>query len=379
MLFEPVRLGEREDRLRAEVREFLDRDAPRGSYPRGLGMHGLHSPEFSRTLGRRGWLGMTIPEEYSGRPPRTVLERFVVTEELLAAGAPVVAHWVSERQTAPMLARIGTEAQRRRFLPPIARGDCYFSIGMSEPDAGSDLASVRTQAVAVDGGWRVSGTKVWTTYAHKNHFFVVLCRTSPRGEDRHAGLSQLVVDLRGPGVTARSIRTIDGHESFSEVVLDDVFVPDDMVLGRVGHGWEQVTSELTFERSGPDRFLSTFGVLELLLRERAAAPTAAFAEVVGRLVARLWMLRQLSLSTAARLDRGERPQVQASIAKDLGTLFEQELVEDVQALVETDPDPVSGSALDGLLAEAICASPSFTIRGGTTEVLRIVTARALRS
>src|SRR5258708_4604230 len=160
----------------------------------GLGIDAHHSPEFSRALASRGWLGMSIPEEYGGHG-HTAVERFVVIEELLAAGAPINAHWIADRQTAPALLAYGTEKQRRRFLPSIARGDCYFSIGLSEPDAGSDLAAVRTTAKAVDGGWLLNGTKIWTSGAHLNHFFVVLCRTRPLGEDRHQGLSTLIVAL----------------------------------------------------------------------------------------------------------------------------------------------------------------------------------------
>ncbi len=379
MRFQPVILGERELTLRKEVRAFLAEVGP-DRFRRGLGMHGEHAPEFSRELAERGWVGMTIPEKYSGRPERSVIERFVVTEELLAAGAPLVAHWVSERQTAPMLVRMGTELQRERFLPAIARGECFFSIGMSEPDAGSDLAGVRTRATPAPGGWRLSGTKIWTTYAHLNHFFVALCRTSPRADDRHVGLSQLIVDLSSPGVTARPIRSIDGHDSFSEVILDEVFVPDEMVLGEIGQGWKQVTSELAFERSGPDRFLSTFGVVEMYLREhgrRTCDPHVA--ETVGRIVARLFTVRQMSLATVRLLERGEQPNVEAAITKDLGTTLEQEIVELIQDLVGIDPDPGSPSVFQQMLAEAVLAAPSFTIRGGTTEILRIVTSRALRT
>jgi alkylation response protein AidB-like acyl-CoA dehydrogenase len=340
----------------------------------------MYSPEFSRQLGQRGWLGLTIPEQYTGRPPRSVLDRFVITEELLAVGAPVAAHWFSERQTAPILMTLGSELQRERFLPAIARGECYFSIGMSEPDAGSDLAGVRTQAVKVDGGWSLSGTKVWTSHAHRNHFLIALCRTSPLGTDRHEGLSQLIVDLAAPGVDAQPIATLDGPDGFSQVTLDDVRVPDEMVLGVVGNGWQQVNSELAFERSGPDRWLSTYGVLELYLRERVSGtPPPDVAEVIGRLTARMWTLRQLSLATAGLLDGGARPLVEGAIVKDLGTVFEQQLVEDIQALVETDPDPAGTTEFERLFAEAVLAAPSFTIRGGTTEVLRIVTARALKN
>jgi acyl-CoA dehydrogenase len=208
---------------------------------------------------------MTLPRQYRGTDAGA-LHRFVVTEELLAAGAPVAAHWIADRQSGPALLRFGTEQQRAEILPGIARGELYFAIGMSEPDSGSDLASVRTRASRVDGGWLVNGTKLWTSGAHHAHFMITLVRTAPPAQapaeaDRHAGLSQLIVDLAAPGVQVRPIRLLTGEHHFNEVVLADVFVPDSRLLGRAGDGWHQVTSELAFERSGPERILSTFPLL----------------------------------------------------------------------------------------------------------------------
>jgi alkylation response protein AidB-like acyl-CoA dehydrogenase len=374
--FTPVVLTEDEERLRADVRAFLAEELPRGSYYPGLGMNAAHSPEFSRKLAARGWLGMALPPRYGGHG-RTAVDRFIVVEELLAAGAPVGAHWVADRQYGPTLLIYGTEAQRERFLPAIAAGECYFSIGMSEPDSGSDLASVRTAATQVPGGWSLSGTKIWTSAAHLNHFFVVLCRTAPLEEDRHHGLSQLIVDLSSPGVKVNPIPFLDGSHHFNEVVLEEVFVPDDMVLGEVGMGWQQVTSELSYERSGPDRFLSSWQLLEAYVRERPD-DAAHHAESVGRFVSRFWTIRQMSLSVARALQEGRAPAVEAAIVKDLGTTFEQEVVAVIQALVDDDPDPGSSSLLESLLAQAVVVSPSYTIRGGTTEVLRSVAARGLR-
>ncbi|MDA8280005.1 MAG: acyl-CoA dehydrogenase family protein [Actinomycetota bacterium] len=379
MRFEPVTLTPAEEELRSEVREFLGKELPRGSYRPGLGMNAVHSPEFSRKLAKRGWIGMAVPSEYGGHG-RSAVDRFIVVEELLAAGAPVAAHWVADRQTAPTLLAFGTEDQRRRFLPAIVAGECYFSIGMSEPDAGSDLAAVRSSATRADGGWELSGTKIWTSGAHVNHYFVVLCRTSPVGEDRHQGLSQLIVDLSSPGITVNPIRFLDGSHHFNEVVLDRVFVPDDMVLGEVGMGWHQVTSELSYERSGPDRFLSSWQVLETFVAERPDdLRRSEVAEAVGRLVARFWAVRQLSLSVARMIQQGGAPAIQAAMVKDLGTTLEQEAVATILGCIDGDPDPGSTSIFESLLAQAVVISPSYTIRGGTTEVLRSVAAKSLRA
>jgi alkylation response protein AidB-like acyl-CoA dehydrogenase len=328
MRFTPASTTETDEELRTAVRAFLDRELPLGQYRPGLGMMGAHDPSFSRKLGEFGWLGMALPEDYGGGGHTTV-ERFVVVEELLARGAPIGAHWAADRQTAATIMLNGSEWQRHRFLPAIAAGECYFSLGMSEPDSGSDLASVRTTATKVDGGWVVNGTKVWTSDAHRNHFFVVLCRTSPAG-DRHEGLSQLIVDLASEGVTVMPIPYLDGSHHFNEVVLQDVFVPDDMLLGEPGDGWKQVTSELVFERAGPDRLLSTYQIIERFIHEHpldVAGPDPLVARHVGRLVAKLWAIRQMSLAVAKAVDAGAAPATEAAVVKDLGTTFEQESVE----------------------------------------------------
>ena len=378
MPFAPVTLSPGQERLRTEVREFLARELPRGSYRPGLGMNADASPEFSRKLAGRGWVGMTIPAEYGG-PGLGPVERIIVVEELLAAGAPVGAHWIADRQTGPTILAYGTEAQRRRFLPAIARGECYFSLGMSEPDAGSDLAAVRTAATRVPGGWSLTGSKIWTSGAHRNHFFAVLCRTSPLGTDRHEGLSQLLVDLSAPGLTISPIPLLDGSHHFNEVVFDEVFVADDMVLGEIGSGWHQVTSELSYERSGPDRFLSSWLLLETFVREHGADPAPGVAATIGQLTARFWAIRQLSVSVARSLEAGQGRPVEAAMVKDLGTVFEQEVAAVMLEVLGYDPLPESSSLFESLLAQALLVAPSYTIRGGTTEVLRTIAARALGS
>lgn len=377
MKFGPTVLSPAEEALRHEVREFLAAELPPDHRP-ALGFGGRHDPEFSRKLAARGWVGMAIPPEYGGRG-RSAVDRFIVVEELLAAGAPVMAHFVADRQTGPTLLHYGTEEQRQKFLPGISAGEIYFSLGMSEPDSGSDLASVRTRGTKVEGGWTVTGTKVWTTAAHRNHWFAVLCRTSPMEEgSKHAGLSQLIVDLHAPGVTISPIPYLDGSHDFNEVALEGVFVPDEMVLGEIGSGWQQVTSELAYERSGPDRWLSTFPVLREFLREGPGkAVSEEEATVIGRLAARFWAIRQMSLSVARALDAGQAPAIEAALVKEIGTRFEQDLTEALRGAAETELDQGSGSLFQELLAEAVLTSPSFTLRGGTTEILRSVAAKGL--
>jgi 3-oxocholest-4-en-26-oyl-CoA dehydrogenase alpha subunit len=376
MRFEPTVLSDVELALQREVREFLDAELPPGSYAPGLGMQAASDPAFSRKLARRGWVGMALPRRYGGWE-RSAVERFVVVEELLRRGAPVSHHWVADRQSGPVINRFGTEAQKQRFLPAICRGELGFSIGMSEPDAGSDLASVKTRATRVEGGWLVNGTKIWTSGAHRNDWFIVLCRTSDAA-DRHEGLSQMLIDLRSKGLTVSPIPFLDGTEHFNEVALRDVFVPDELVLGEVGAGWAQNTSELAYERGGPDRWLSTYLVVEHFLRERAGTGLGERAALLlGDATARWWGLRQLSLAVARNIDQGQAPAVESALVKEMGTRFEQDVLAGVQQVVDLEPSPGAVSLFERLLTAAILTSPSFTIRGGTNEILRSVAARGL--
>ena len=322
---------------------------------------------------------MTWPREYGGHA-RSSLERYVVTEELLAAGAPVRGHWGADRQFGPLLLSVGTEKQKRRYLPRIAAGECFHCVGLSEPDSGSDVASIRTKAVKVDGGWRIEGRKVWTSYAHKAHVMNLFARTSPRTEqDRHAGVTQFLVDMTWPGITVRPIINLAGDHDFNEVVFDGVLVPDDMVLGQVDHAWTQMTGQLAHERSGPERWLGTYGLLVHLIDQVGPEVRQRDAEKIGRLVAYLWTLHRMSFSIAAMLGRGESPDVEAALVKDLGNFYDQEVPgvareivpEEVRATLPPD------NRFNAMLDRALYYGPAYTIRGGTREILRGTIARAL--
>ncbi|ORW04775.1 acyl-CoA dehydrogenase family protein [Mycobacterium kyorinense] len=378
MVTSPTALTASELQLREQVRAFLAETLPWGSFEPGLGMGAEVSRDFSAALAERGWIGMAVPTRYSGRDA-TAVDRFVVVEELLRWGAPVGHHWVADRQIAPVLLRYGTEEQKHWLLPRICRGELCFCIGMSEPDAGSDLASVRTRGVRDAGGWRVSGAKVWTSNAMHADYMIALCRTG-EGE-RHAGLSRFLIDMRSPGVTVKPIPFLNGStDHFAAVILDDVAVSDDMVIGEIGQGWAQNASELAFERSGPDRWISTFLLVQEFIREcpdLAAGP--AGSRLIGELAAQYWVLRRLSLGVARAIDAGGTPAAEAALIKEMGTRFEQDVVNALRDLL--DRQLISGaqtpSLFDRLLRRAVLESPSFTIRGGTNEVLRSVAAKGL--
>ncbi|MFS2013806.1 acyl-CoA dehydrogenase family protein [Azospirillum sp. CT11-132] len=361
--------------LRAEVRDFLATElAARKPRDRARSWSGFDA-DFSRKLGERGWIGMNWPKAYGGHE-RSALERYVVLEEMLAAGAPVAAHWIADRQSGPLLLKVGTEEQRHTILPRIAAGECFFCIGMSEPDSGSDLAAVRTRATPVEGGFRVTGTKLWTTYAHKSHYMILFCRTGSQ-EERQGGTSQLLVDLNTPGITVRPIADLSGEHHFNEVVFEDAFIPDSALIGRMGDGWTQVMGELAFERSGPERFLSSFTLLVELVRALGDDPSDRAREAVGRLTAHIVTLRRLSRSVAGMLQNGENPALQAALVKDLGALVEQEIPEIVRGVVSVEPSLQADTELAAVLAHTILNAPAFSLRGGTREILRGIIARGL--
>lgn len=374
--FLPAALPEGAENLRTDVRELLEETRAGGIWlPDGLSWWG-RNPALSRALGDAGFIGMTWPREYGGSE-RSYLERYVVTEELLAACAPTAFHWFADRQIGPSILRYGTEEQKQRFLPPIARGELSFAVGMSEPDSGSDLASIRTRAERTDGGWRLNGSKIWTSYAHEAEYCVALVRTEPKSDKRHAGMSQVIVDLKNSdGITVRPIIDLPGRHDFNEVFFEDAFVPDDCLLGNPGDGWAQVTSELAYERSGPERFLTNFHLLRALVDVLDGSASPAARREVGLLVSRLWALRAASVSVAAALEAGETPNVESALVKDLGTNFQQEVPEIVRRVVADEG--VSDRAVLDILRQVILAAPSYTIQGGATEILRGIVARGLR-
>ena len=333
------------------------------------------SPAFSRAVGERGWIGVTWPSRYGGRGESSQM-RLAIIEELLAAGAPVAAHWFSDRQVGPGLLRHGNERQRDLLLPGMARGELYFCIGMSEPESGSDLASVRTRATPVHGGWSVSGSKIWTSHAADAQFMLALVRTGGSDDHVRIALTQMIIDMRAPGVTVRPIEMMDGRCDFCEVFLDEVTVQEDMIVGEVGRGWDQVLSELAFERSGPERFLSTFPMLDRFARAVDASDSGALDEL-GRLISRMSALRVMSAQVNAHLGTSPAAGAAAALVKDLGTLTELESIQMVARYQQADLAAESWATVRRHLHQARSHSPGFTLRGGTNEILRGIVARAL--
>ena len=367
-----------DEALRVRVREFLSeamRKVP--AHVRARSWSG-YDGAFSRELGRRGWLGITLPKAYGGGG-RSAFARYVMVEEFLNFGAPVGSHWIADRQSAPLILKYGSEAQKQFYLPPICRGESFFCIGMSEPDAGSDLASVRTRAVRTDGVWTLNGQKIWTTNAHNCQYMIALVRTSGRPEDRQKGLSQVIVDLSLPGVTVRPIRDQSGASHFCEVFFDQVQLADDALIGEEGRGWAQVTAELAYERSGPERIYASIVLFDewLAFVRTPAGRTPAAVKLAGRILSQLAPLRAMSIALTGKIANGESPVVEAALVKDLGTGVEQ-------LIPATIADDLHSRAPGQVPLELLLTldyvtqvAPSFSLRGGTRDILRGMIARGL--
>lgn len=367
-----------DEALRAEVRTFLT-DTLRGmpAHQRARSWIG-YDADFSRKLGSRGWLGLTLPVEYGGAG-RSSFARFVLAEELLNAGAPVGAHWIADRQSGPLLLKYGTDQQKSFYLSRICRGEAFFCIGMSEPNAGSDLAGIGTRAERQNGNWILNGQKIWTTNAHGSHYMIALVRTSGERADRHKGLSQVIVDLSLPGVTVRPIQDLSGDSHFCEVFFENVVLSPDALIGAEGQGWEQVTAELAFERSGPERLYSSMVLLDEWLAFLRTLPDcpAYSIRLAGRLAAHLAPLRAMSIAVTEKLVRGESPVVEAALVKDLGTGLEQLIPTVIADDLAAHPRRPAPTELLRTLAYVTQTAPSFSLRGGTREILRGMIARGL--
>jgi acyl-CoA dehydrogenase len=377
--FDPLRLPSTCQSLREEVRQFLCDEIAAGTFdPHHPEVGERNEKSFAKKVAARGWIGMTWPRQYGGQE-RSFLERYVVTEEMRVANAPARHFFVADRQSGPTLIRYASDGIKREVLPKIVRGEVCFCIGMSEPGSGSDLFAARTKATPTEGGWLLNGTKIWTSNAHRADYMIGLFRTSPpTKENRRHGLTSLLIEMKSEGIRCNSIGQLGGARDFNEVVFQDVFVPSSNLIGEVDAAWKQATSELAYERSGPERFLETFGVLAGLVDAVDETVDVRVRAGIGRLVAQLHTLRRMSVSVAGMLERGKEPVVEAAIVKDLGTIWEQSLphrVRDLAAfLADDEPRTLE---LRRRLIRYLHMAPKLTLQGGTTEILRGIIARGL--
>jgi alkylation response protein AidB-like acyl-CoA dehydrogenase len=371
-------------RLRADVRAFAAADAALGARPfLEDGWIAGFDPAFSRRVAARGWIGMTWPKQYGGSE-RSYLDRLIVTEELLLAGAPVAAHWFGDRQIGPALLAHGTDEQKRALVPRIARAEISFCAGMSEPNAGSDLAALATRADLDGDEFVIRGQKIWTSFATQADYCYLVARTDPSAP-RHKGISELLISMKTPGITVRPIRDMVGESHFGELFFDDVRVPKTALIGKLHHGFYQIMQQLDFERSGIERLVSNAPLWRAALAHaRATGLTARDAALRNRLAELeiAWRAgRGLIYRVAEMLSNGRVPNHEAAVAKTFCTSLEQRITDAVSeiygaagSLDAADPRaPLAGRA-----ARTLLYAPAYTIQGGTNNILRnIIATRGL--
>jgi alkylation response protein AidB-like acyl-CoA dehydrogenase len=371
-----------QETFRQDIRDFVRTALPEfPTMPEDAWIIGFDR-DFSKKLAAQGWIGLTWPREYGGQG-RTYLDRLILTEELLRHGAPVAAHWLGDRQMGPSILRYGTPEQKAKFLPGIIAGDIVFCIGMSEPGAGSDLAGLQTRAVEDGDSYVLNGQKIWTSFAHLADYCYLVARTNPE-VPKHKGISEFLVDMQTPGITIKPIVDMTGAHHFNEVFFDQVRIPKTALVGEKDQGWYQIASQLDYERSGIERLMSNYPLLEALhryVKEQGLQRSDIVRHRLAQLHIEFTMGKWLIYKVAWLLTQGVIPNAQSAAAKAFCTEFEQRLAQTASELTGGYSQLLPGSPwalLEGRIARAYLYSPAYTIQGGTSTILRnIIATRGL--
>jgi alkylation response protein AidB-like acyl-CoA dehydrogenase len=377
------RLSAEQKELRRQVRDFVTNDPALRARPfLEDGWIAGWDPRFSRRLGERGWIGLTWPKQYGGAE-RSYLDRLILTEELLLAGAPVATHWFGDRQIGPALLAHGSDEQKDFLLPRIARAEISFCVGMSEPDAGSDLAGIKTRAELQGEEFSIRGQKTWTSFAQHADYCYLLARTDTEAS-RHRGISELLIPMNTPGISVRPIRDMVGESHFGEIFFDEVRVPRSCLIGKLHRGFYQIMRQLDFERSGIERLVSNLPLwrdLKRIARERGLTRDTALRQRISELEIAWHAGRGMIYRVAALLSEGKVPNYESAAAKTFCTSLEQRIAELASEILGPASQLLAGSRhtpLDGRAARNLLYAPAYTIQGGTSEILRnIIATRGL--
>ncbi len=377
-----------QEAFRQEVRSFLEEEIRNGLFRPACDawIQGF-SPEFTKKVAERGWIGLTWPKEYGGQG-RANVDRFILTEEMLRYGAPAALHWFADRQIGRAIIHYGSEEQKREYLPKILRGEAYVGLGLSEPEAGSDLASLQTRATEDGDSFVLNGQKMWTSCARYMNYVYLVARTDPSAP-KHRGISEFIIPANLPGITVRPTIDITGAEAWGEVFYDNVRIPKKALIGQLNRGFYQVANQLDYERSGLERLMGNYPLFEAILRfaketHRNGVPLCLdpfIRDKLAKLQVEFEVGRLLTYRVALVIDAGRAPNVEAAMAKAYCTSFEQHLA-DVstrilgpygQLVHESKWAPISGMAPDSFLS-----SMGYSLQAGTSEILRnIVATRGL--
>jgi len=384
------KFSDAQEQLRKEVSSFLEDELRKGSFMTHCdAWMGGYSAEFSKKMGQRKWIGYCWPKDRYGQG-KSFVDRLVITEEIVRFGAPAAAHWFADRQMGPSIIRHGTKEQQDFFLPRIAMGELVFGIGMSEPEAGCDLASLKTKATPDGDSYVINGQKVWTSGAHHINYIYLVARTDP-DVPKHKGISEFIIDMKTPGIDVRPLIDMTGGHHYNEVFFDNVRIPKSSLVGKLNNGWYQIAQQLDYERSGVERLMTNYPLLQDIIKYvketqcngQPLSKTVLARQSIADLFISFEAGRLLTYRVAWVLDQGKLPTTEAALAKAFSTSFEQQL-----AQVATQIPGLYGTLRQGSKgiplafrespAESYLFSPAYTIQGGTNEILRnIIAGRGL--
>jgi len=373
---------------RNEVRNFLEAEMAHGTFkPMCDGWIQGYSPEFTKKVAAKGWIGLTWPKQYGGQG-RSHTDRLILTEEMLRYGAPAACHWFADRQIGRAILVYGTEEQKQELLPKIRRGEAYVGLGMSEPESGSDLASLKTRATEDGDYYVINGQKMWTSCARFMTHVYLVARTDPTAP-KHRGISEFVIDAKTPGITIRPTIDVTRSEAWGEVFYDNVRVHKKYLIGEKNRGFYQILNQLDFERAGLERLMGNYALYDAIIKftretRRRSKPICEEPGIRSRLaqleidfeVGRLLTYRVVQV-----MEKGVAPNVEAAMAKFHCTTFEQRL-----ASIATDILGLYGqlwkeskyAPIAGLAPHSFLGSKGYSLQAGTTEVLKnIVATRGL--
>jgi alkylation response protein AidB-like acyl-CoA dehydrogenase len=377
-----------QEKLRQEVRSFLEEELTQGLWkPQCDAWIQGFDPDFTRRVAKKGWLGLMWPAEYGGQG-RGYVDRLIVTEEMLRFGAPAACHWFADRQIGGCILQYGTDAQKNALLPRIVAGDVFVGLGMSEPEAGSDLASLKTRAEELDDYFLVNGQKTWTSGGSYINYIDLFARTEV-DVPKHKGISEFLVPMDLPGISRIPMIDITGTEAWNDIFFDNVRVPKECLIGGRGRGFYHVVEELAYERGGMERLMGNYplydGLLEFVQRAKHnGAPLIdmpGIRTLIADLETEFEVGRLLMYRAAAVMDEGRPPTVEASVSKVYGTTFEQRLASASVEILGSYGHLWEGSVqgvIDGLAAHSYLASRGYSLQAGSTEVLKnIIATRGL--
>ena len=373
-----------QEAFRQEVRSFLEEELSKGTFEPGCdGWIQGYSPEFTKKVAEKGWIGLTWPTEYGGGG-RSNIDRLILTEEMLRYGAPAACHWFADRQIGRAVLAYGTDEQKKELLPLILKGEAYVGLGMSEPEAGSDLASLKTRAVEDGDYYVIDGQKMWTSCARFMTHVYLVARTDPDAP-KHRGISEFVIDAGLPGITIRPTIDITGSEAWGEVFYDNVRVHKKYLIGEKNRGFYQILNQLDYERAGLERLMGNYPLFDAIVKftketEQDGKPLCEdtlIRQKLAQLQVEFEIGRLLTYRVVLVMDEGRAPNVEAAMAKAYCTTFEQRLASvatDIlglygQLLAESKWAPILGMAPHSYLG-----SKGYSLQAGTTEVLKNVVA-----